>query len=70
MSDRFESLAGRLEAVSEELAETAIDELKSALRRGDSKRPARERTLTQARRAVDKAAHLLRTLDNEPGDAD
>lgn len=64
MSDRFASLADRLDAISEEIAETALTELKSAVRRGEQKRPATERTLTQARRAVEKAAHLLRNLDN------
>ena len=64
MSDRFASLAERLDAISEEIAETALSELKSAVRRGEQKRPATERTLTQARRAVEKAAHLLRNLDS------
>ncbi|HEY4331603.1 MAG TPA: hypothetical protein VGM78_03495, partial [Ilumatobacteraceae bacterium] len=45
---------------AEEIADAALDQLKSALRRGEQKRPQLERTLTQARRAVDKAAHLLR----------
>lgn len=66
-SDSFGSLAERLDAISEEIAETALNELKSAVRRGEQKRPAVERTLTQARRAIDKAAHLLRTLDDHGG---
>jgi len=65
MSDSFESLAERLDAVSEEIAEAAVHELKGALRSGATKRPARERTLTQARRAVEKAAHLLRNLERD-----
>ena len=68
-SDSFGSMAERLDAISEEIAETALNELKSAVRRGEQKRPAAERTLTQARRAIDKAAHLLRTLDDH-GDND
>lgn len=62
--DSFESLAEQLDAISEEIAETALQELKAAVRRGEQKRPPRERTLTQARRAVEKAAHLLRNLDS------
>jgi len=64
----FESLAEQLDTISEQIAENALDELKAALRRGEQKRPARERTLTQARRAVEKAAHLLRALDGESAD--
>jgi hypothetical protein len=41
----FDDLADRLDAVAEELSERAIDD---------------EKRLTQARRAVEKAAHLLR----------
>lgn len=64
MSDRFGDLADRLEAIAEELAESAMIELSSAIRRGDQQRPATERTLTQARRAIDKASHLLRNIDS------
>ncbi|CAB4867414.1 unannotated protein [freshwater metagenome] len=67
MSDHFDRVADRLEAIAEELADTALTELSSAVRRGDQKRPATERTLTQARRAIEKAAHLLRGIgaDND-----
>lgn len=60
--DRREQLAARLDAISEELADLAIDELRSALgsRTG---RPEQEKRITQARRAVEKAAHLLRRAD-------
>jgi hypothetical protein len=63
VSDRFAALADRLDAIADELGDTALEELKGAVRRGDDKRPVAERTLTQARRAVEKAAHLLRALD-------
>lgn len=55
-------MAARLDAISEELADLAIDELRSALgsRTG---RPEQEKRITQARRAVEKAAHLLRRAD-------
>lgn len=68
MSERVDGLAERLDAISEEIAEAALDDLKGAVRRGDQKRSSTERTLTQARRAVEKAAHLLRSLD-EDGDS-
>lgn len=68
MSGRAEEIADRLDALSDEIAGLAIDELRSALRRGERARPATERSLTQARRAVEKAAHLLRRLDSDDGD--
>ena len=68
-SSSFEDLAARLDAISEEIADVALAELSSAVRRGEQKRPVAERTLTQARRAVDKAAHLLRHAGAPTGDA-
>lgn len=63
MTERFDDLADRLEAIAEELAEAAIDTLKSSLRAGHTKPPVSEKRVTQARRAVEKAAHLLRSLE-------
>jgi hypothetical protein len=59
--DRLEELAARLETIAEELADLAMDALREAIEGGATKRPADERRLTQARRAVDKAAALLRS---------
>ena len=56
MADRDE-LRARLEAVAEELADLAIDVLRQAVA-GDAD-PAEERRLTRARRAVERAVHLL-----------
>ena len=63
MCERFDDIADRLDAIADELADTALTELSSAIRRGDQKRPAAERSLTQARRAIEKATHLLRGID-------
>ncbi len=56
-------LSGRLEAISEELGDLAYDALREAARSDDdaerAKGAAAERRLTQARRAVEKAARLL-----------
>ena len=49
----------KLKAISEQLADKALDALKQAHAAGESKRPEIERTLTQARRAVEKAIRLL-----------
>ncbi|MEO6123019.1 MAG: hypothetical protein ABIR32_04860 [Ilumatobacteraceae bacterium] len=70
MSERFDDLADRLDAIAEEIAEAAIDELRGALQRGEAKRPTLEKRLTQSRRAVEKASHLLRRLDGESADND
>ena len=63
MNDRFDDIADRLDAIAEDLAECAMSELSSAIRRGEQKRPAVERSLTHARRAVEKATHLLRCIE-------
>ena len=49
----------KLKAISEQLADKALDALKQAHAAGESKRPEIERKLTQARRAVEKAISLL-----------
>jgi len=54
----LEPLRARLEAISEELADLALERLREAVA-GDAAAPAEERRLTRARRAVDKAAAIL-----------
>ncbi len=70
MNARLDSIADRLDLIAQDIADMAIAELRTAVRRGDQKRPTSERTLTQARRAVDKAAHLLRSLEHDGADND
>jgi hypothetical protein len=60
---RYEDLADRLEAIGSELDELSFDLLQQAVADGATQRPAADKTLTQARRAVEKAAALLRQLD-------
>lgn len=52
-------LSTQLQSISDELSEKALEILKEAHRTGESKRPDSERSLTQARRAVEKAINLL-----------
>lgn len=66
MSADFDDLADRLEVIAEELADRSIEALKEAVREGRTARPAAEKQLTQARRAIEKASHLLR--DRTAGD--
>lgn len=62
MSD-FERLAERLQAVADDLDEIAFDQLREASADGEIERPANDKRLMQARRAIEKAAHILRELD-------
>jgi exonuclease VII small subunit len=59
-------LRERLEAIAEELADLALDRLRQAVEAGATAVPAAERRLTQARRAVEKAAALLAEEPFEP----
>jgi exonuclease VII small subunit len=60
---RAEELADQLRAIVEALDEWALDELQQAVADGRTSRPRSDKLLTQARRAVEKAEHLLRGLD-------
>jgi hypothetical protein len=68
MSHAEEALAEKLSAISEELAELAIDRLKQAMRADDDERAAlaaSEKRITRARRAVEKATQLLAGSSDE-----
>ena len=62
MSD-VDDIVARLRSVSEDLSDHAIRILSEASRAGATKRPDTERTITQARRAVEKAIMLLERMD-------
>lgn len=69
MTGRFDDIRERLEAIGEELADRAMDVLRESIEGGAQEMPVDEKRLTQARRAIEKAANLLRdTGDN--GDKD
>lgn len=55
----------RLENIAEQLDEMAFDQLREASAEGALERPRTDKTLMQARRAIEKAAHLLRSIDQE-----
>ncbi len=61
---RYRDLADQLEAVVAEIDEVSFDLLQQAVADGATSRPAADKTLTQARRAVEKAAALLRGLED------
>jgi hypothetical protein len=66
MAGEFEDIRSRLEGIAEELADLAIIRLRESIDAGGTELPVEERRLTRARRAVEKAANILR----EPDDAD
>lgn len=59
----YDHLVDRLEAVAEELDERSFERLREAVADGASTRPAEDKRLMQARRAIEKAAGILRRLD-------
>lgn len=65
MTGRADEIAERLSVISDEIADLAIDSIREALRSGATTRPAAEKQLTQARRAVEKAVYLLRGVEDE-----
>jgi len=65
MAGEFDDIRTRLEAISEELADLAILRLRESIDAGGDELPVDERRLTRARRAVDKAAHLLAESDGD-----
>ena len=64
MSGEFDDIRQRLEAISEELADLAIKRLRESIDAGGDELPVDERRLTRARRAVEKAAAILREPDD------
>lgn len=63
MSGNYDHLADRLDAVAEDLDEIMFDLLREAAAEKTG-RPADDKRLTQARRAIEKASHLLRGRDS------
>ena len=66
--ESLEALATRLDEIGEEIADLAIESIRDALQSAPGGRPPAERELTQARRAVVKAAHALRSLNSGRGE--
>ena len=59
----YDRLVERLEAIGAELDDMAFDRLREAVADGELARPADDKKLMQARRAIEKAAGVLRQLD-------
>ncbi|MBK5333130.1 MAG: hypothetical protein JJD93_14235 [Ilumatobacteraceae bacterium] len=56
---RYDDLVDRLQVVADDLDQITFDQLREASAEGRG-RPVDDKRLTQARRAVEKAIHLLR----------
>jgi hypothetical protein len=66
MAGEFADIRRRLEAISEELADLAMERLRESIDNGGTELPVDERRLTRARRAVEKAAGILAEPDDHP----
>jgi hypothetical protein len=66
MAGEFADIRERLLAISEELADLAMERLRESIDNGGAELPVDERRLLRARRAVEKAAAVLA----EPDDRD
>ena len=64
MAGEFDEIRGRLEAIAEELADLAIIRLRESIDAGGTELPVDEKRLTRARRAVEKAAAILKEADD------
>ena len=64
MAGEFDEIRGRLEGIADELADLAIVRLRESIDAGGTEYPIDERRLTRARRAVEKAIHLLEEPDD------
>jgi hypothetical protein len=65
VAGEFDDIRERLQAISDELADLAIERLRESIDAGGNELPVDERRLTRARRAVDKAAAILAAPDDE-----
>ena len=68
MAGELDDIRARLERIGEELADLAIERLRESIDAGGSELPVDEKRITRARRAVEKAANLLREPDDRSWD--
>jgi predicted ABC-type ATPase len=64
MAGEFEDIRRRLDAISEELADLAMQRLKESIDAGGHELPVDEKRLARARRAVEKAISILQEPDD------
>ena len=59
----YDDLIERIEAIAAEIDDTAFDQLREASAEGEMATPVSDRRLMQARRALEKAANALRSIE-------
>lgn len=64
-SDEIAEVLGILEDANGRLLEISMSLLSNAVEAGETTRPAGEKAVTQARRAVERAIGVLRSLSND-----
>jgi hypothetical protein len=64
LAGEFDDIRNRLDVIAEELADLAIARLRESIDAGGTELPVDEKRLTRARRAVEKAANILREPDD------
>ena len=62
----YHDLVARIEAIAEEIDDRAFAELTEAVAARTGARPVADKQLMQARRALEKAAMALRSIDATP----
>jgi len=65
MSNSHESIQEKLRAISDEIADLAISDIRNSIEEGHNKTSDIEKRLTRARRAIEKAIHLLETENTD-----
>lgn len=68
MAGELQDIRGRLAGIADELADLAIQRLRESIDAGGTELPVDEKRLTRARRAVEKAVHLLEQGDDHDND--
>lgn len=64
MAGEFDGIRRRLETISEELADLAMQRIKESIDAGGHELPVDEKRLARARRAVEKAISILQEPDD------
>jgi hypothetical protein len=66
----LQPLIDRLESVAADIDDLAFDRLTAAVADGEVERPADDKALMQARRAIEKAALVLRRIEGAEPDVE
>ena len=62
----YEEIVSRLESIAEELSDRGMEQLRSAIEEDGNTYDDEQKRIGKARRAVEKAAHLLRSEPSSP----